>query len=453
MTALRRRAEDRAGEQPNAGPQPRLPEGQALIDELRQQQHELHVHQIELQLQMEQLIEANTELQLARAEYSDLFDFAPIGYLTLDRSGQILRANLTAGQQLGLPREALLRKRLSFFVDPSQTSSLTLFLRRVFETRVRRTLELRLNGPDGRPFYAQIEAVAADDERTQATVCRAAIIDITPQREAQDEVLRLNATLEERVEQRTAHIGQLNEELEALMYSVTHDLQMPLRHIRAFTGRLTAGDPVGQDEQARYAQHVLNSADRMEQLLGALMTYFRLSRQRVKFMPVDLNRVLRETSRGLQADLESGPIKLTSEPLPTVTGDIGAMKLVFAQLLSNAVKFSRGREAATIHVCAQETPREYIVCVQDNGVGFNMRQKGRLFGMFQRLHSERDFEGTGVGLALVRRIVLRHGGRVWAEGKQDQGATFWFSLPKRPPMLDDAPDRRSAEGHGATSPR
>jgi light-regulated signal transduction histidine kinase (bacteriophytochrome) len=148
---------------------------------------------------------------------------------------------------------------------------------------------------------------------------------------------------------------------------------------------------------------------------------------------VDLNRVLRD----LQGELADRDVELVTDPLPTVTGDSGTLRVVFLNLLSNALKFTRDRAPTRIQVCTQETGREYLICVQDNGVGFNMRQKSRLFGLFQRLHSERDFAGTGVGLAQMRRVVLRHGGRVWAEGKPDQGATFWFSLPKRAPFAED----------------
>lgn len=442
LDELRRRAERVLDEQPGAAGGEYPADPQALIDELRLRQHELHVHQIELQLQMEQLIQTNVELERARSEFADLFDFAPIGYLTLDRTGMILQANLTASVQLGTPRESLTRKRLSGFVDPAHASSLALFLRRVFASPEKRTVELRLRGAGGRPFHAQLECLATGDGHGPPTQCRAAIIDITAQREAQEEVLRLNATLEERVEQRTAHIRELNEELETFVYSVTHDLLTPLRHIRTFSDRLVGASPAGDDEQARYAEHVRHSVERMEHLLNALMSFFRISRQRVKFVTVDLNRVLKEVLKDLQGDLAGRDVRFTADPLPRVTGDSATLQLVFLNLLANALKFTRGRDPARIHVGAQENEREYVILVEDNGVGFNMRQKGRLFSLFQRLHSERDFGGTGVGLAQVRRVVLRHGGRVWAEGKPGQGAIFWFSLPKQPPFLEDAAPRR-----------
>ncbi|GAA5533668.1 sensor histidine kinase [Deinococcus aluminii] len=443
LDELRRQAERVLDEQPGeeGGASEYRADPQALILELQRQRHELQVHQVELQLQMEQLVHTNVELERTRAEFADLFDFAPIGYLTLDRSGMIQRANLTATAQLGAPRETLARKRLSAFVDPAHVSSFALFLRRVFEAPIKRTVELRLRSAAGDHFYAQLEGLAAGDEDGPPSQCRVAIIDITAQREAQEEVLRLNTTLEERVEQRTTHIRELSEELETFVYSVTHDLETPLRHIRTFTDRLGQVHPAGDDDQARYAQHVRNSVDRMEHLLNALLTFFRISRQRVKFVPVDLNRVLKEVLKDLQGELASRNVELTIAPLPTVTGDSGTLQVVFLNLLANALKFTRDRDPARIHICAQETEQEYIVGVEDNGVGFNMRQKGRLFGLFQRLHSERDFEGTGVGLAQVRRIVLRHGGRVWAEGKPGQGATFWFSLPKRAPFSEDTQPR------------
>ncbi|AFZ68617.1 sensor histidine kinase [Deinococcus peraridilitoris] len=425
---LRRRAELELDGQLDGSLQENPNDPQALVWQLKRSQQELLVHQVELRMQMEQLQQTNLELQQARDEYLDLYDFAPVSYLTFDRTGQILQANLTAARQFALSRESLLRRRLSSLLEPQDVSTFALFLRRVFETGEKRTTELRFVGAHGMIFHAQVECSVSPGE-----TCRAAIIDISAQRRAQEEVLRLNTHLEERVQERTAHIRELSEEHETFVYAVAHDLQVPLRHIRSFTNMFVKHQNSPDEQEARHAQHIVNSVERMEQLLNALLLFFRTSRQRVRFVAVDLNRVMFEVRKDLQSELEGRDVALTSDPLPTVTGDSTTLQLVFSNLLANALKFTRTREAARIHVCVRDTAREHVICVEDNGVGFNMRQKERLFSMFQRLHSERDFEGTGMGLALVRRIVLRHGGRVWAEGKVGQGATFYFSLPKRLP--------------------
>lgn len=425
---LRRRAELELDGQLDGSLQENSGDPQALIWQLKRSQQELLVHQVELRMQMEQLQQTNLELQQARDEYLDLYDFAPVSYLTLDRTGQILQANLTAARQFALNRESLLRRRLSSLLESQDVSTFALFLRRVFETSEKRITELRFVGAHGVIFHAQVECTVSHGE-----TCRAAIIDISAQRRAQEEVLRLNAHLEERVQERTVHIRELSEEHETFVYAVAHDLQVPLRHIRSFTNMFVKHLNSPDEQEARHAQHVVNSVDRMELLLNALLLFFRTSRQRVRFISVDLNRVLFEVRKDLQSELEGRDVVLTSDPLPTVAGDSTTLQLVFSNLLANALKFTRTRESAQIRVCVHDAAHEHVICVEDNGVGFNMRQKERLFSMFQRLHSERDFEGTGMGLALVRRIVRRHGGRVWAEGKVGQGATFYFALPKELP--------------------
>ena len=441
---LRSRAERAVNGQQNGAPTPpnsaELAEASAgLIRELTQQRHELHVHQIELELQNEQLVQANLELERTRAEYAALFDGAPVGYLTLDQSGLIVRANAMLCQQLGVERARLPGRRFAAFVAPQGVSSFALFLRRVFggdgEVPVKRTVELPLNGAAGEVLYAQIEGAVAPDVEGPPQ-CRLTVTDITPQRLAQEEVLRLNTTLEERVERRTKHVRELSEELETFVYSVTHDLLTPLRHIRGFTQLLTRHFTPQDEQQERYAQHVEQSVDRMEQLLRALLDFFRSGQAQVHPRGVDLGLVVAEVRKDLAPELEGRELLFCSDALPTVYGDSVALQAAFANLLGNAYKFTRGRAPARVNVRARETEREYVIGVEDNGAGFNMRKKDRLFGVFQRLHGEREFEGTGVGLALVRRIVHRHGGRVWAEGKPGEGATFWLAFPKTFQELD-----------------
>ncbi|ADV65799.1 sensor histidine kinase [Deinococcus maricopensis] len=419
-TPLRDPAARRLREHPAPRPTP---------DDLERQHRELQVRYIELQLHNEQLLQTNAALERAHQDEQALFDEAPVGYATLDASGVILRANLTLARALGVNRPALQRKRLSAYVDAADATSFALFLRRVFEGSSKRSMELRLRTHHDDALVVQVEGTFVPASDAQPAHCRCTVTDITAHRLAQDEVLRLNATLEERAEARTQHIRDLNDELESFVVAVTHDLQTPLRHIRGFTTRLARAP---QAEQAEHALKVEHAVTHVEQLLQALLTFFRSGQQRLQFRTVDLNRVLHEVRKDLRADLTGRHVQFHLEDLPSVTGDSQALQLAFAHLIGNALKFTRTREDAHIHVCVRATDREYQVCVRDNGVGFNMRQKDRLFGLFQRLHSSREYAGTGMGLALVRRIVLRHGGRVWAEGKPGQGATFWLSLPRQP---------------------
>ncbi|WP_051935655.1 ATP-binding protein [Deinococcus sp. YIM 77859] len=398
--------------------------------------HELQVHQIELEHQNEELRRALLEAEEARSKYLDLFDFAPIGYFTFDEQGLIQEANLTGCTLLGVPRERLIGRRFPLFVDPGWRGHFTALLKRVFDGPGKRVAELKLVRQDGTGFWGQVEAVAVDPASRSGPHCRAAVIDITAQKEAQEEVLRLNQTLEQRVEQRSARVRELAEELERFTYDVANDLQGPLRHIQSFTELLNERFPPPDEQSRRYLEHIGASARRMQGLISALLDFSRASRMRMRLSRVPLDQVLREVRKKLEPELANRQVQLSADPLPVVQADSGAMQLVFRHLLSNALKFTRAQPQPRIRVFAQETGREYVLAVQDNGAGFNMRYRDRLFHVFQRLHSDREYEGAGVGLAIVRRVMSRYGGRVWAEGKVGEGATFYVALPKQPVDLD-----------------
>jgi light-regulated signal transduction histidine kinase (bacteriophytochrome) len=215
---------------------------------------------------------------------------------------------------------------------------------------------------------------------------------------------------------------------------VSHDLRAPLRHIDGFASMLTAhlGAQI-DDKTKRYVTVINESARRMGRLIDDLLSFSRHGRVELKRTNVRLTDLIDEVRQQLQSETAERNIRWNIEPLPEVYGDVAMLRQVFANLLGNAVKYTRTRSEAVITVGSLPAPgREVIVFVRDNGAGFNPKYAGRLFGVFQRLHSESEFEGTGVGLANVQRILHRHGGRVWAEGKVDEGATFYFALPLRP---------------------
>lgn len=250
--------------------------------------------------------------------------------------------------------------------------------------------------------------------------------------EAEREVKELNQTLELRVEMRTQELLEANRELEAFSYSVSHDLRTPLRHIVGFGDLLgkEAGEVLG-DKGQRYLNIITGAATRMSALIDDLLNFSRMGRQEMRFAEVDLNTLLHEAIEEL--DVGGAAVKWELGPLPHVPGDPGLLKLVFTNLLSNALKYSRTRAERTVSVTARLGADETIVAVRDNGVGFDSRFADKLFGVFQRLHRAEEFEGTGIGLANVRRIVTRHGGRVWAESTLGEGATFYIALPLQSP--------------------
>ena len=233
------------------------------------------------------------------------------------------------------------------------------------------------------------------------------------------------------LENRGALLQAANKELEAFSYSVSHDLRAPLRHIDGYAALLSkaAGEALN-DKARRYLQTISDSAKQMGQLIDDLLVFSRMGRQDMLRTTVNLDQLVKTVLHDLHLDLQGRTISWTMSPLPLVLGDPAMLRQVFVNLITNALKFTATRPEAKIEIGAtKRNPSEVEIFVRDNGVGFDMQYVNKLFGVFQRLHRSDEFEGTGIGLANVRRIIHRHGGRTWAEGALDQGATFYFSLP------------------------
>lgn len=235
---------------------------------------------------------------------------------------------------------------------------------------------------------------------------------------------------QEELRQLNERMKAANQELEAFSYSVSHDLRAPLRHIGGFAGMLER-NMAGRLEarEQGYLGHITKSAAHMSRLIDDLLEFSRMGRAELRFSPVDLNAMVREIITSLEPETKDRKINWQLDPLPPVKADPAMMRQVYANLIANAVKYSRNRAVAEIAIGSQVAPTEITLFVRDNGAGFDMKYAEKLFGVFQRLHSAEEFEGTGIGLANVRRIIARHGGRTWAEGEAGKGATFYFTLP------------------------
>jgi PAS domain S-box-containing protein len=347
--------------------------------------------------------------------------------VTISREGKITDVNRATETVAGVSREHLIGSDFSdYFTQPEKASQ---GYEQVFARGSVRDYPLAIRHTSGSVIDVLYNATLFKNEAGQVEGVFAAARDITERKQAEEEVRRLNAELEERVIQRTAQLEAANKELEAFTYSVSHDLRAPLRHISGFSKILTEeyGPSLAPDAQ-HHLQRIQEGTCRMGLLVDDLLNLGRVGRHELRLQVTGLNSVVNEVVAELKPECEARQVEWKIGSLPFVECDPALMKQVFQNLLSNAVKFTRPRTPAIIEVGQKDYEGAPGVFVRDNGAGFNMKYADKLFGVFQRLHRPEDFEGTGVGLATVQRIVLKHGGRIWAEAELDKGATFYFTL-------------------------
>ena len=266
------------------------------------------------------------------------------------------------------------------------------------------------------------------DERQRPVAILETNNDITERKRTEEAIRKLNEDLEKR----TAELASINKELEAFAYSISHDLRAPLRHMAGYAELLQKNASSILDEKSRrYMTMILESAKRMGDLIDDLLAFSRIGRAETQKTVVSLEQLVKEALSEVQQETDGRKIDWRIGALPNLHGDRSMLRLALVNLVANAVKFTRKRVQAEIEIgCTDGKEGETVVFIRDNGVGFDMKYVNKLFGVFQRLHRTEEFEGTGIGLATVQRIINRHGGRIWAEGLVDKGATFYFSVPK-----------------------
>jgi PAS domain S-box-containing protein len=377
---------------------------------------------------------AEEALRASEWRYREIFDNVLDGLYLLevmdDGRFRTLEVNPALERLTGVPRSFSVGKTQEEVVPPEVAAIVNAKYHHCVETGQPIEEEAALDLPIGRRYF-QSTLIPARDETGKIHRLIGISRDITEQKRAEEEIRQLNQELEQRVRDRTAQLEAANKELEAFAYSVSHDLRAPLRHIDGFLELLQQRTAGALDERSQhYMATISDAARRMGQLIDDLLTFSRMGRNELIKMPVDLSMLVEEIIRELEPEIHGRSIHWHIADLPTITGDRATLRLVLVNLLSNALKFTHGCTSANIEVGCQAGEKEVVIFIRDNGVGFDMAYADKLFGVFQRLHPADEFEGTGIGLANVRRIVSRHGGRTWAEGALNQGATFFFSLPR-----------------------
>ncbi len=360
-------------------------------------------------------IKAEKSLQDAKDDIQDLYDNAPCGYHSLDSRGYFLDMNKTMLKWIGYSKEEVIGK-MTFLNIVTQDGVET--FKREFPTFKEQgfinNIEFNILRKDGNSFPIILSSTADVDADGNFIRSRSSTFDNTERKLAENK------------------IRQLNHELEAFTYSVSHDLRAPLRSIDGYAKILREDYGKAIDAEGnRLIEIIVKNARRMGQLIDDLLNFSRLGRKEITKSKVDVNQIVETVKHELLEQEHRSNIDFSIHSLEPVLADANMLRQVWINLISNALKYSRGQQQSKIEVGCYQQEDNTVYFIRDNGVGFDMKYSNKLFGVFQRLHKIQDFEGTGVGLALVHRIIMRHGGRIWAEAKINEGATFYFFISSK----------------------
>ena len=387
------------------------------VEDVRKVVEELQIHQIELEMQNEELRSIQYELEQSRKKYSDLYDFAPVGYLTINEEGRIVEANLTAAKQLGMERSILIGKPFSLYAAEDYREELHIHLRKVFKTKQPHTCEIKLNGRSRIYSYVQLVSTYLLDSDGQ-NLARTTMTEISDRKKTEEKLKALAGRLD-----------LSNRELDQFAFIAAHDLQEPLRKILAFGDRLGTKYREKLDEEGKeYLIRILNASKRMQQFISDLLKYARVATHPEPSDTVDLREAVMEVISDLEIKIERFGANVEVFELPAVKGAESQMRQLFQNLIANALKF-HGEAQPRIKIYSRPTGHDCRIFVEDNGIGFDEKYLDRIFEPFQRLHGKSAYEGTGMGLAICRKIVERHGGSITAKSKPGEGSTFIITLP------------------------
>jgi len=377
----------------------------------------------------EQRKRAEEALLISEERYRSLVELSPDA-LFVQIDDKIVFINTAGVKLLGAHKaREIIGRSASAFIHPDDRKKIQQRVRKMLEEhKPLHFVEHRIVRLGGDVINVEMAAAPLTFEGTPAA--QVIVHDITDRKRSEEEIRRLNLELEQRVIERTTELETANKELEAFSYSVSHDLRAPLRHIEGFVEILRATKAASLDDEGqRHLQTIADSSRQMGKLIDDLLSFSRTTRVELRRIKVNLDDLIQSVLHEMELDLEDRKVEWKIDKLPEIEGDPALLRQVFCNLVSNALKYTRTRPVAQIEIGSTRTENEIVIFIKDNGVGFDPRYAQKLFGVFQRLHRAAEFEGTGIGLANVRRIITRHGGRTWAESELDEGATFFISLP------------------------
>ncbi|NEP00216.1 MAG: PAS domain S-box protein [Symploca sp. SIO2E9] len=422
------------------------------------QKRTLQLAQVNTQLRQEIRERKQSEALLRESQerFRVTFEQAAVGITHVGTEGHFLRVNSKLCDILGYTREEILRLTCQSITHPDDLDGELEYVRQMLVGEIEAySLEKRYIRKDGKYIWTNLTVSLVHHTSGEPKYFIAVVEDISDRKgveseikHAQAEIQQLNETLEQSITKRTAQLEAANQELEAFSYSVSHDLRAPLRALHGFSGILNKRYGYQLSPKAKhYLERIEVNAKKMGCLIDDLLKFSRLNRQPLNKQWVDMMAIVREVFQELDEQQLKRQIEFEIANIPPCQADPALLHQVWINLISNALKYSSQRKIAQIKLGCKNVNHGLAYYIKDNGVGFDMRYSHKLFGVFQRLHTEEEFEGTGVGLANAQRIIHRHGGCIWAEAEVNQGATFYFTLEGGSAIdqqLEGAPNRSSA---------